>query len=130
VTVFTAVLPLVVDASTRALNMALAALLVAASVLVPVVAVTKLASRLHTGRRSEHDHPDRHGDPDRPRLPGVVPASTRPEQAAAGHRVPQAGRPRPDDHRRPRLPAARSARPAPLVDAGRVARYAARRRVR
>ncbi|NYF59490.1 glycosyltransferase [Micromonospora purpureochromogenes] len=50
-----------------------------------VVAVTTLAFQLYKWWLPEHNDPDRYGQPDEPRLPGVILVPMRHEEAVAGH---------------------------------------------
>ncbi|MFR9776355.1 glycosyltransferase [Micromonospora sp. MS34] len=59
--------------------------LVAVSLFMLVVAVTTLAFQLYKWWLPEHNDPDRYGEPDEPRLPGVILVPMRHEEAVAGH---------------------------------------------
>lgn len=61
------------------------AFLVTVSLFMLVVAVTTLAFQLYKWWLPEHNDPDRYGDPDQPRLPGVILVPMRHEEAVAGH---------------------------------------------
>ncbi|MFI7575346.1 glycosyltransferase [Micromonospora sp. NPDC049497] len=58
---------------------------VAVSVFMLVVAVTTLAFQLYKWWLPEHNDPDRYGEPNEPRLPGVILVPMRHEEAVAGH---------------------------------------------
>ncbi|NUR84191.1 MAG: glycosyltransferase [Nonomuraea sp.] len=60
-------------------------LLVAVSLLMLAVAVTTLAFQLYKWWRPEHNDPHRYGEPDEPRLPGVILVPMRHEEAVAEH---------------------------------------------
>jgi hypothetical protein len=78
---------------TAAVVLAVAALAVAlldpfivvVSLFMVVVAVTTLAFQLYKWWRPEHNDPNRYGEPDEPRLPGVILVPMRHEEAVAGH---------------------------------------------
>jgi glycosyltransferase XagB len=55
-----------------------------ASVCMLLVATTTLAFQLYKWWRPEHNDPDRYGQPDQPRLPGVILVPMRHEEAVAG----------------------------------------------
>ncbi|WP_446218369.1 glycosyltransferase [Micromonospora sp. IBHARD004] len=59
--------------------------LVTVSLFMLVVAVTTLAFQLYKWWLPEHNDPDRYGEPDEPRLPGVILVPMRHEEAVAGH---------------------------------------------
>lgn len=61
------------------------AFLVAVSLFMLLVAVTTLAFQLYKWWRPEHNDPHRYGDPDEPRLPGVILVPMRHEEAVAAH---------------------------------------------
>jgi cellulose synthase/poly-beta-1,6-N-acetylglucosamine synthase-like glycosyltransferase/putative flippase GtrA len=61
------------------------AALVAVSVFMIVVAVSTLAFQMYKWWRPENNDPNRYGDPDAPRLPGVILVPMRHEEAVAGH---------------------------------------------
>jgi cellulose synthase/poly-beta-1,6-N-acetylglucosamine synthase-like glycosyltransferase len=54
------------------------------SLLMMVVAATTLAFQLYNWWRPEHNDPHRYGEPDEPRLPGVILVPMRHEEAVAG----------------------------------------------
>jgi glycosyltransferase XagB len=54
------------------------------SLLMIAVAATTLAFQLYNWWRPEHNDPHRHGEPDEPRLPGVILVPMRHEEAVAG----------------------------------------------
>jgi cellulose synthase/poly-beta-1,6-N-acetylglucosamine synthase-like glycosyltransferase len=60
------------------------AFLVVVSLAMVTVAVTTLAFQLYKWWRPEHNDPHRYGDPDPPRLPGVILVPMRHEEAVAG----------------------------------------------
>ncbi|WP_446219383.1 glycosyltransferase [Micromonospora sp. IBHARD004] len=59
--------------------------LVVISLFMLVVAVITLTFQLYKWWLPEHNDPDRYGDPDDPRLPGVILVPMRHEEAVAGH---------------------------------------------
>jgi cellulose synthase/poly-beta-1,6-N-acetylglucosamine synthase-like glycosyltransferase len=59
--------------------------IVAVSVFMLIVTVTTLAFQLYKWWRPEHNDPDRYGEPDEPRLPGVILVPMRHEEAVVGH---------------------------------------------
>lgn len=61
------------------------AFLVFVSLFMLVVAVTTLAFQLYKWWLPENNDPDRYGEPDEPRLPGVILVPMRHEEAVAGH---------------------------------------------
>jgi cellulose synthase/poly-beta-1,6-N-acetylglucosamine synthase-like glycosyltransferase len=61
------------------------AFLVAVSLFMLAVAVTTLAFQLYKWWCPEHNDPDRYGEPDESRLPGVILVPMRHEEAVAGH---------------------------------------------
>jgi glycosyltransferase XagB len=61
------------------------ALILVMSVLMLLLAATTLAFQLYKWWRPEHDDRQRYGQPDEPRLPGVILVPMRYEEAVAGH---------------------------------------------
>jgi cellulose synthase/poly-beta-1,6-N-acetylglucosamine synthase-like glycosyltransferase len=61
------------------------AFILVVSLFMMVVATTTLAFQLYKWWRPEHNDPHRYGEPDAPRLPGVILVPMRHEEAVAGH---------------------------------------------
>jgi cellulose synthase/poly-beta-1,6-N-acetylglucosamine synthase-like glycosyltransferase len=71
-------------AAVLAAFVALDVFIVVASLLMLMITVTTLAFQLYKWWRPEHNDPDRYGEPDEPRLPGVILVPMRHEEAVAG----------------------------------------------